>query len=118
MKSSQGASVVLAGMGVLKPTTQGAGKHCYEVEFPEGHANHRPMAFFPNLGEEKKATAGNFFGPLSSPKGLKGAMTIVWKCSYKQVHAKIIPQKPLVMTTRDIKLTKGAPALVGGPEDA
>ena len=61
----------------------------------------------------KKATAGMFFGPLAKCD-LKGAITNVWKCSFKAVHNKIHPMKPYVMTSRELKLEKDKPMLAGG----
>ena len=117
MKSNQGAHVKLAGMGTLKPQTQGAGKHGYEVEFPEGHEKYVPCAFElqAQAGAGKKTTSGNFFVPLANPNGLEGAMDHCWKCSHKPVHAKMKPEKPFVITTKTLTLVKGQPTLLGGP---
>ena len=117
MNATQGASVSLTGFGQLKATTTSStGQHGYVVEHPKGHAEHIPTSYFikpPKEGDEKKLTAGNFFAPLAA--GLKGAVAIVWKCTYKAVHGNINPTKPFVMTTHELKLEKGKPVHVGGP---
>ena len=117
MEANQGASIKLAGMGNLKRQTQAAGKHGYEVEFPKGHVKHVPMAFElkAGAGAGKKVMAGNFFVPLTGPKGLVGPLDHCWKCCFKPVHAKVTPQKPFVMTSKALHLVKDEPMLLGCP---
>ena len=52
-----------------------------------------------------------------SKSGLKGVVTNVWKCNFKNVHNKINPVKPYVMTSRDLKLERNKPMLVGNSGD-
>ena len=114
MKASQGAPITLSGMGLLTPTSPAIGKHGYTVEHPSGDKQHVPMCYIPKgTPDTKKATAGIFFGHLAKC-GLKGVITNVWKCSFKPVHNKIHPMKPYVMTSRELKLEKNRPKLVGG----
>jgi len=117
MKNNQGASFQIAGMGTLTPKTSAGGQHGYEVEFPHGHEKHVHYAFELKAanGAEKKTTSGNFFAPLANPKGLTGAIGHCWKCNFKQVHAKMNPTKPFVITTKALHLVKGEPMLIGGP---
>ena len=116
-KANQGTSITLAGFGALKPSTEAAGKHGYEVEFPAGHDKFVNYTFelkAVGAGDSKTTTSGNFFLPLASPHGLTGMMHLCWKCSFKGVHFKIAPSKPLVMTTAEMSLKKGEPKLLGG----
>ena len=114
MKASQGVPITLSGMGVLTPHSPAMGKHGYTVEHPLGDKKHVPKVYIPKgTPDTKKATAGNCFGPLAKC-GLKGDITNVWKCSFKAVHNKIDPMKPYVMTSRELKLEKNQPMLVGG----
>ena len=53
--------------------------------------------------------------PLAGPQGLTGPMGLCWKCTFKQVHGKIVPSKPFVITTKNLSLAKGEPMLLGGP---
>ena len=118
MKGVQGAPITLAGMGLLKPTSPAIGKHGYEVEHPVGERQHVPICYFPKgaAADAKRATAGNFFSHMVK-SGLKGVLTNVWKCHFKNVHNKINPVKPYVMTSRDLKLERNKPMLVGNSGD-
>ena len=117
MSATQGASVSITGMGELMATTSSPGQHGYVLEHPTGHPSHIPTPYVikpPKDGDEKKpATAGHFFGLLST--GLSGAMSIVWRLSYKAVNSKLHPTKPFVMATNELKLEEGKPVHVGGP---
>ena len=87
------------------------------MEFPKGHERHVPTAFElkPGAGANKEVMANNFCVPLASPKGLVGPLLHCWRCTYKPVHAKISPQKPVVITSKALHLVKGEPMLLGGP---
>ena len=118
MKASQGAPITLSGMGLLTPTSPAMGKHGYTVEHPFGDSQHVPMCYVQKgtQADVKKITAGNFFSPMVK-SGLKGVLTNVWKCHFKNVHNKINPVKPYVMTSRDLKLERNKPMLVGNSGD-
>ena len=87
------------------------------LEHPKGHPPHIPTSYAinpPKDGEgDNTATAGHVFGPLAA--GLSGAMSTVWRLSYKAVHSKLHPTKPFVMAANELNLENGKPVRVGGP---
>ena len=119
MKTHQGATIKLAGMGNLEAVTEAGGKHGYQVQFPKGHEKYKPSAFELANGAQsatgKKATSGNFLAPLANPNGLVGAMEHCWKCSLKPVHLQVNLQKPLGITSKALQLRKDEPMLLAGP---
>jgi len=120
LQRGNGDSISLAGFGSLQPMTGGpAGGHGYQFEFPEGHEKHKQMVFVPKEEQQAgKLSSGNFFKPFVWRQGFTGELATVWKLAHRPVHAKLVLQKPFVMTTKEIKLEKGKPVKVGqlGPE--
>lgn len=58
--------------------------------------------------DPKNVSSGNIFGSLVGHPW-EGALAPMWRFAYDPVHHSLIAKKPFVVTTEDIKLTKGMP---------
>ena len=90
----------MKGFGQVVPVGD-AGKHGYQLEFPQGHAKNEPQEYVPRGGTDK-ITNSSMFRSVACQTGWDGFLNLGWVFCHDVVKHSLETKKPVVLTGQDL----------------